>query len=418
VVFVADDGPSAWTHRCLRQCDEMLLVADADEPEALHPIEVECLARSSNAASEISKTLVLLHPESRRSPTGTRRWLDLRRPIRHLHLRPSRETDWQRLGRIVSGNAVGLVLSGGGARGFAHLGIFKALEEAGIDFDLIGGTSIGSVMAALGAMDMTAAEAVAHARKAFRENPTGDFNIIPLLSLFAGRRLKSILNQAILKSCGHDIDIEDLWKGFFCVSSNYSTSRESVRTSGNLARSIRASVAIPGALPPVMLDGELHIDGGAFNNFPTDIMSDMGAARIIGINLLRDRGFKYEIEDVPGPMALLFDKLRGRRNKLPSLPSLLMNSSMIYSFARQKYSQDFVDLYFSPSVHHFGMLDWSAFDRIVEAGYRYGCEELSKTDPSLIFPHLAPVTPVPGDGGDSPAAFPGKPQLASGFRSG
>lgn len=387
VLFVADPGATGWTGRCLRHCDEILLVADAGQPEALHPLESRWLAGNGGGnedRGQVARTLVLLHPDDRLSPTRTSRWFAGRQLAQHVHVRRERAADWQRLGRIVSGNAVGLVLSGGGARGFAHLGVLRALEEAGMSFDLVGGTSIGAVMGAYAAMDIPVDEMIRQAREAFRTNPTRDYNLVPLLSLFGGRRLRSVIDGAVVASRGEAIDIEDLWKGYFCVTSNYSTARESVLTSGPLARSIRASVSIPGALPPVMLGGDLHIDGGTFNNFPTDVMSRMGAARVIGVNLLRDRNFKYELDEVPGPMALLRDKLLGRRkDRLPSLTSLLLNTTMMHSYARQRESQAYADLYFSPEVHRFGMLEWGAFDRLVEAGYRHGQAVLEGVDPSL-----------------------------------
>lgn len=370
VLLVADAHASEWTRRSLRHCDRILLVADADGDGEPHPIEQACLAAEVDKG-EISRTLVLLHPGDRRMPTGTRRWFAGRTLENHVHLRAGNEKDWSRLGRILGGRAVGLVLSGGGARGFAHLGVMQALEEAGMPFDLVGGASIGSAMAAYAAMDLPMRTVIELARQAFRLNPTGDFNLVPMISLIAGRRLRRILDAGVFAACGDQVDIEDLWKGFFCVSSNYSAACESVLERGPLSKSLRASVAIPGALPPVVIDGDLHIDGGTFNNFPTDVMDRFGAARIVGVNLLRDRGVKYAFDELPGAMTLLRDKLIGRRHRLPSLMSLMLNASMMNSYARLKESQRFVDLYFAPEVHRYGMLDWTQFDRLVQAGYDY-----------------------------------------------
>lgn len=387
VLFVADAGRTEWTQRCIRHCDELLLVADADEPPVLHPVEADLHAPHDDGDAQ--QTLVLLHPDERRSPTGTARWLDGRRLSTHVHLRRGLQRDWQRLARVVSRNTVGLVLSGGGARGFAHLGVLRALEEAGIGYDMVAGTSIGAVMAAFAGMDLPAREMIEAARTAFRENPTGDYNLVPLISLIRGRRLRRIIDSAIVDNRGQHIDIEDLWKNYFCITSNYTTAREAVHVRGPLARSIRASVSIPGALPPVMLDGELHIDGGTFNNFPTDVMDRRGAARIIGVDLLRDRGQRYAFDEVPGVLDLLRDRLRGRDRKyrLPSLTSLLLDTSLIYSYARQQDSQALVDLHFAPGVSMFGLLDWSKFDRIVEVGYRCGVEQLEKFGAAAIAPY-------------------------------
>ena len=368
VLLVADAGPTGWSRRCLRQCDEVVLVADAEQPPALHRLETECVPQPGAERGQVRSTLVLLHPPHRRMPERTARWFAGRSVARHIHVRRELARDWGRLGRILGGNATGLVLSGGGARGFAHLGVLGALEEAGVGYDLVGGTSIGAVMGCHAALDVPADEAVRMAREAFRRNPTGDFNPVPLLSLIRGSRLKRLIGSAVAEACGADAGIEDLWKGFFCVSANYSTACEAVHERGPLARALRASVSIPGALPPVMIDGELHIDGGTFNNFPVDVMARRGVARVIGVNLLRDRNFRYPLDDVPGAMALVRDKLLGRRHRLPSLSSLMLNASMINSYARQRNAQAGVALYFAPEVHRFGMLDWSSFDRVVEAG--------------------------------------------------
>ena len=386
VVFVADAQRTEWTQRCIRHCDELLLVADADQPPTLHPNEADLHAQDNG--DDAQTVLVLLHPDARRTPTDTSRWLQGRQLSDHCHVRRGATRDWQRLGRVVSRNTVGLVLSGGGARGFAHLGVMRAMEEAGIGFDRVAGTSIGAVMAAYAAMDIPALEMIQAARHAFRTSPTGDYNLIPLLSLISGNRLRRIIDSAVVDSRGQHIDIEDLWKGYFCITSNYSAAREAVQTRGPLARSIRASVSIPGALPPVMLDGELHIDGGTFNNFPTDVMARRGAARIIGVDLLRERGHRYDMAEVPGPLELIRDKLRGRGRKysLPSLTTLLLNTSMMYSYARQQESQSLVDMHFAPGVSKFGMLEWSQFDRIVDAGYRHAVAQLEKDGVAAIAP--------------------------------
>ena len=285
VLLLGDATPTTWTHRCGRHCDELLLLANADQPPRVHAIEEECLLRRP-PRTEAAEILVLLQAADRLSPRGTREWL-ARRPLAdHVHIRPALARDMARLARLQSRTAVGMVLAGGGARGFAHLGVYRALLEHGIEVDVVGGTSIGAVMAACVACDQPLEAITAHARKAFSAHPTGDFNLLPMVSLIKGQRLRRMLGQAVHELLGVDADVEDLWKNFYCVATNYSRASEHVVHHGNLVRALLSSTAIPGALPPVIDDGDLLCDGGTFNNFPVDVMRRMrGVGKVIGVDL-------------------------------------------------------------------------------------------------------------------------------------
>lgn len=388
VLLVGDASPGAWTRRCIRNGDELLLVADAAQPPVLHPIEEACLT-ARTARSEAAEILVLLHPPELACPRGTRKWL-ARRPVTgHLHVRPQLERDVARLARILSRNAVGLVLAGGGARGFAHLGVWQALAEHGIEVDCVGGTSIGSVMGALVAADVPVDRALGIARRAFSVNPTGDYNLLPLVSLIKGRRVRAAIEGALAELVGGAIDIEDLWKGYFCIATNYSQAREHRVHQGDLAHALMATIAIPGALPPVLKDGDLLCDGGTFNNFPVDAMREWrGVGKVIGVDLGARPHRPLDFDEVPGSWSLLLDRLRPRhrrRYRLPSLASYLMNVTIIYSISRQKEARRLVDLYFNPPLFKVGLLQWSRFDQIVRQGYQHATEVLADGAPGAAF---------------------------------
>ncbi len=380
VLLQADDAPTAWTRRCARRCDEVLLLADADQPPVLHDNERVCLMRRQGRA-EAAETLVLLHPADRRSPQGTRRWL-ARRPVAgHLHIRPALGRDMARLARFQSGTAVGLVLAGGGARGLAHLGILRALAEAGLEIDCVAGTSIGSVMAGLAASDQPLDRVLGIARRAFIVNPTGDFNLLPMLSLIRGRRLRQVVGRAIHELVGHEADIEDLWKTCHIVASNYTRACEQVLSHGPLLQSVLASIAIPGALPPVPLGGDLLCDGGTFNNFPVDVMrAHPHVGRVIGVDLSVQRTRRPVDIEVPGSWALLVDRFRPRARRryrmLPSLMAYLMNVTVLYSTSRVREARRLAHLYFNPALDRVGMLHWHRFDDIVRQGHAHGREVL------------------------------------------
>ena len=383
VLLVADDQPSEWTQVCLRHADEILLLADASAPPLLHLNEQRYLVDRPPRA-EAAEILVLLHSAKTVHPAGTAAWLNRRSVNSHLHLRLAVPDDMARLARIQSRTAVGLVLAGGGARGFAHLGVYRALREKGIEVDYVGGTSIGAVMASLIASDLPPGTVNAIARESFARNPTGDFTFFPVISLFKGQRLRDIVSEAVQRIGGRGAHIEDLWKNYFCVATNFSKASEVVMRRGDLVKSLLSSVAIPGALPPVVMEGDLLCDGGTFNNFPVDVMRlQRGVGTVIGVDLSSLKTHRIAFDEMPSAWALLRDRLRSRKHrryKLPSLPNLLINTTVLYSKSRQKHAKTLTDLYFNPPLERIGMLDWSKFDAVVNQGYQHALEVLNQVD--------------------------------------
>lgn len=376
-VFVADAADTAWTRLCLRQADLVLLATDADADPAPQGVELAHLVGDARCIAA-HQSLWLVHPDERRRPRDTAAWLAARPHLAvdglsHLHLRRGHPGDWRRVARIVAGRAIGLVLAGGGARGFAHVGVMQALEEQGIEWDVVGGTSIGAVMGFYAATGLPASRVRALAGEAFRRNPTGDVNWVPVMSLLRGRRLKRVIDDAVAEAFDGAADIEDLWKPFFCVASNCSRQRADVLRRRRLSEALRASVSIPAALPPVLRDGELLVDGGTFNNYPVDLMRAAGAARVIGVDLSQDAYRALDHADVPSPWAFLLDRLfrrrDGRRYKdFPSLGTTVVNVALMASTSHQKRMRELVDLAFQPDVSDVGLLQWRAFDRVVAIG--------------------------------------------------
>lgn len=387
VLMVADEPTSVWSRRCARHCDELLLVADTTQPVRLHPVETDFLMLRPPRA-EAAQVLVLLHDADKRTPLKTRAWLDRRPVADHVHLRRGSARDMARLARLQTRTAVGLVLAGGGARGLSQLGIYRALLEHGVEVDCVGGTSIGAIMGALVASDQPLDHILQVARKAFGNNPTSDFNWLPMISLIKGHRLRQIVRDSLNALLGSDPDAEDLWKNFYCIATNYSTASEVVLRRGNLGRALRASIAIPGALPPVIMDGDLLCDGGTFNNFPVDVMRKMrGVGSVLGVDLSFKKARKITHTEVPGTWDLLRDKLRPRarrRYKMPSMASLLMNVTILYSVSRQREVQALTDVYFNPPLDRVGMLAWNKLDQIVKQGYTHGNEVLQAMEPAAL----------------------------------
>jgi len=404
VLLLADNGPTPWTRCCSRHCDELLLLADADAPPALTATETACLTARSTC-SDVSRVLLLLHPAQRRSSTNARAWLQPRALAAHVHLRRGNAGDTARLARLVSRSAVGLVLAGGGARGAAHAGVYRALVERGVPIDAIGGTSMGAVFGATMALGASPASVIDTFAQHFAQNPTGDFNPLPLLSLVKGRRLRGMMQRTEQAFSGRtNLGIEDLWTNYYCVATNYTRAREQVLRSGPLVEAVMASCAVPGAMPPVLLDGDLLCDGGTFNNFPVDVMRrTWGIGRVIGVDLSLPSPQSIDLQHLPGSWARLRDLLRPQDRRLYQLPSLmnyLMNVSSLYGTSREEASRQLTDVYIKPLLPKVGMLQWSSYAQAVALGYEHALRvldaEAAHFEPSATATSsAAPSTPAP-----------------------
>lgn len=381
MLYVTDAENTEWTQRCIRQADEILLIADATRPSLLTSKEEGINASPNNTGAP--QVLVLIHPSDTVAPHQTREWLSLRpRVTSHYHLRKDSSQDMKRLARILSATAIGFVVAGGGAKGFAHIGVLRALEEFDIPIDFVGGTSVGAMVAAAVSFGEPSETVQRIMKKGALFNPTKDYNWLPFISLIRGKRIKQMIENTIEAFVGvPQIDLEDTWRTLFVVSSNYTQAREEVHTRGSMGKYLLASTAIPGVFPPVIDGDDLLVDGGTFNNFPADVMSRGKVGKVIGVDLARDQNYRLNLEEIPSPQKLLQDRFRPkkqRKYRLPSLTSLLLNATLLYSAARRNEAISYSDLYFNPDVSRFGIVSWAAFDTIVEKGYEHAKEVLQK----------------------------------------
>ena len=389
LIFVGHAQAPTWTQTAIHHSDEIVLLADARARPQLTDDERFLLER--RAALRASTTLVLEHAADAKSPTGTARWLAPRTVQRHIHIRRGNARDLRRAGRILSGRAVGLVLAGGGARGLSHLGAIAALQAAGLEFDMVGGTSAGAIMGSFAAMDVPGDQLHGATRDIFLNGPngniTGDYNWLPFLSLIKGERAMAAMEAAVAAHAVPGIDMEDTWKSFFVVVSDFTAKREVVLDRGPLARNVVASGAIPGVMPPTLIDGHLIHDGGSFNNFPVDHMLARGARRVIGVDLLGDGIRAHDLERVPSNREALWDRLRRgrkRRYRLPPLPATLLLATTVTSMSRQTALREHVDLLLKPQTRGLTLLSWGGFDTAWQYGVDCVDRALAEADADVI----------------------------------
>jgi NTE family protein len=376
VLYRADPTATEWTELCLRQADCLVVVrgADDDEPTRV-PFEIE--TAQTGAVFHRRRELVLLHEGADPRPGSTAPQLAGGMYGQHHHVRLDIPGDVDRLARLLTGHAVGVVMAGGGARAFTHIGVVKALRASGVPIDQVGGTSMGAIVAASVASRWTDDEIVRHFRKAFVEaNPLSDYTL-PLISLFGGRRVSNLLRMSF-----GEREIQDLVLPFFCVTANLTTSSADVHTVGRLWRWLRASVAIPGVIPPFNEAGEVHVDGGVIDNFPVRAMRRLGRGLTIGIDI--DTGGALAAgAGVMEPWSAwqFFRRLVWKRNEtlpIPSIVAILLRSALVASAARATEDRQAADLLIVPPMTHIDLLDWTSFDAAIELGYRTTMEALDK----------------------------------------
>jgi len=371
VLYQADPihaGTNAWCRFCLRQTDRVVLIG-GPESHLPDPLPLPAVGKAGHRPAV---DLVLIE-QTERGRTGTAPANPERFGTIH-HLRLHAPADIARLARHLAGRAVGLVLSGGAARGFAHIGAIRAWREAGLPIDRIGGASMGAIIAAGVAAGWDDRELRDRIHQAFvRTNPLNDYTL-PWVALFRGETVNRLLRRHFNQTL-----IEALWRPFFAVSTNLTRGGLRVHRHGVLWRALRASIAIPGVLPPLLDDDEVLVDGGVVNNFPVDVMAAAGRGPIIGLDVGGALALLPGTE-VPLNRRGLMGFLRPDPGRLPGIVSLLSRVGTVSSTLQTSLAQAQLSLLIQPPIADVPLLDWQSFDRAVEAGYRAAAEAIEKAD--------------------------------------
>jgi predicted acylesterase/phospholipase RssA/CRP-like cAMP-binding protein len=368
LVYEADPSNSAWTARCLRQADLILVVARA---------RADYLEAGSQAMdlwgigepSKKTRILVIVHDDGNTPPKGTREWT-LRIPAaHHFHIRMNNERDFARLTRFLNDRSVGLALGGGFARGIGHIGVIRAMRELDIPIDMVGGTSMGAVIAAECAFEWDYQKMLELTCKYSAESMQRDYTL-PVVSFLTGRKV----SQALM-DFGANRDIEDMWLPYFCVSANLTRAEGKVHLSGNVSRSVIASSRAPGVFPPVSWDNELLFDGGLVDVVPSDVTRDLvGQGTVISVAASPvivhgnvDYGLSFSGWE--GLRRRLFSK----KDQLPGLLELLMRT---LDFGRTPAARlrHLADAYLTLPLGNFTYGDFGRGAEIAEIGYRFALD--------------------------------------------
>lgn len=366
VMYYAETEPTPWTESCLRQADLVVVVGDATTGPALRP--VEGLVQGHHRTDRRTE-LVLVHPASTRDARRTTRWLEPRSIDRHHHARENHLIDVDRVARLILNRGIGVVFSGGGARGISEVGVYAALLDAGVPIDAVGGTSIGSIVAGGAARDMTPAAVAKLLRDAVLDGKSPVDVTFPAVSIASGARVTEQMRRA-----ADGLDFEDTWRRAFAVSTNITKGEVEIHAGGPGWFALRASFSIPGVFPPMRnADGDVLVDGGVLDNMPVGIMR----AQHDGINVIAiDVGSQRDVRagglpesGVVSGWRWLVDRVNPRAASQDMVGAIKVLMRITELGGRD---DDKGDLYIRPIVDGVAMLDFGAFDRLVDAGYEAG----------------------------------------------
>jgi NTE family protein len=257
----------------------------------------------------------------------------------------------------LAGRSLGLVLAGGGARAFAHLGVLAALEEAAIPVDRVAGCSVGGVVAALHAAGMPALEAREQVYAEFvRGSPFSDYTV-PRAALAKGHRRRRALTRVF-----GDTVMESLPHQFRCVSTDLLAREVVVHRRGQLVPALMATTALPGLFPPVKLGGRLLVDGGVLNNLPVDALTERPEGPLVAVNI--SMGGSAPVRPAPGEPP--------RPLRTPALGETLLRTMLIGSGGAVEAAQAAGAIVVTPAAMGVGLLEFHQLDTLVQAGLAAG----------------------------------------------
>ena len=363
---VAHDEPN-WRALVARQVDGAFLVANGTDRLEDQP------AASAAAPWSAPGDLILIQEPSLSAPRGAADWVAALSPERLFHIRAGGRGDIDRLARVLAGRAVGLVLSGGAARAYAHVGAVQVLREAHVPVDFLGGVSMGAIVGAGIGMGWDDAEMDDRIRKAFvASSPINDFTF-PIVSIARGETVRERLEENF-----GDRTICDLWLPFFCVSTNLTTGAQQIHRQGLLREALRASLSVPGVLPPVIDGQDVLVDGAVLNNFPADIMRCLHNGPIIGVDVGRGRGI--DAAEIVGPASTFQWLSSGAWRDGAPIVSLLVRAATVTAQHQMAAAHEVTDVLIQPKLDEVEIADWRAYEPAVAAGRRATLDALDALD--------------------------------------
>ncbi|SBO44910.1 cyclic nucleotide-binding and patatin-like phospholipase domain-containing protein [Cyanobium sp. NIES-981] len=340
--LIVNRDPRAVSRRNRLLIDRLLILCDGEASRISLP-----------EAADGEALLVRLWPREQQQPRS-RDWATSQPFAQVLNLQPGRSSHLDRLARAILRRQNVLVLGGGGARGFAHIGALAALEELGLrDFDMVMGVSIGSLVASLAAFDLPAAEIFANLERVIIKARPYSFTL-PRGSLFTLRNSRLELERFFGSA-----RLQDSWLPLRCFSTNLSTNQLETWSTGAIPDAVIASMSVPGIFPPVEdARGHLHVDGGILNNLPVAAARRASDGRVVAISL----------DPEPAAATPAAGGSAAARTP-PSLGRTIIDAMMCGSHAATQAQERLADLILRPDIGGFPFLEWKRYREIYAEGY-------------------------------------------------
>lgn len=365
ILYAAEHDEEAWKQLVGRQVDRLFWVGRGHRRPPSH---INTYASEPLQAQQLVDLILVQAPHRR--PQGSQAWLDATGAARLFHVETTSAADAARMARVLAGQSVGLVLSGGGARAYAHIGAVRALREHGVPIDFIGGVSMGAMIGAGVALGWDEAEMDRRMREAFvNSSPIADI-VFPMVAMTGGR----IVSERLKEHFG-EIQIADLPLPFFCVSSNLTTGAYHLHRKGLLRRALRASISLPGVLPPTIEGDDVLVDGAVMKNFPADLMHGFHLGATVGVDVSRGRSIAADAVRRPPFWSWL---LSGDWRQGPPIVSLLMRAATVSTARDLAASRAACDVLIQPKVDGIDIRNWRAYEPAVQAGYEAANEALGE----------------------------------------
>jgi len=376
VVLVADGTDAedpGWLARCVRQADQVVLVAAADGPQT-----ALLSGRCDGVASQPDVVLVGPHP----GPDVLAAWAATADAWQVTVVDGDLAVALRPLVDRVAGRSLGLVLAGGGARAFAHIGVLRELEDQGVPVDRVAGCSIGAIVAAAWATGVSGEELEDMSYAEFvRRRPFGDYTV-PTQSLARGRRT----HEGLMRVLGADTLVEGLPRQFGCVSTDLVTRSRQVHRRGSLVDATLASVRLPVLFPPIADGQRLLVDGGVLDNLPVDLLTERSEGPVIAVNIAMGGSARPHAADPSAPP---------RPARVPALGETLLRTMMIGSAGAVAAARGHGAAVVTPPTMGVGLLEFHQLDRMVQAGRRAARELLEALARDTEHPGVWPVPRVP-----------------------